>query len=446
MAAANVLVTLDFFGLNTALPTIGRELGGDTQSLQWIANVYLLALAAPLVAAGRIGDLLGRRRVCIVGLVVFAAGSAASAAAGTLPVLYVARGVTGFGAAMITATALAIVDASFEPGRRAFAIGVWSSVGAVGSAIGPLVGGLVTEALSWRWFFVLTVPFTVLTAMITAAWVGESRDEASERSFDLAGTCTVTFGLAGVVYGLVRGPDQGWTDSLVLASLFVGGVLLVLFVVAERRAKIPLVDLTLFERPAFISPSIVAFVANAAFGVTMLYLTLYLQDERGLSPIATGLTFLALTAPLAALSPFVGRAVPLIGGRVLMTAGCAILVGSFATFALIGPDAGLLLALGGLALAGVGQALAFNVSNIAALAAVPDSQVGVASGAVNGFRQVGTLFGLAIAGAVFNVFDHPESAFLEAFRPTMIVIGALCAVTIPLALRRSRLEDAPAPA
>jgi len=445
MAAANVLVTLDFFGLNTALPSIGKELGGDTQSLQWIANIYLLALAAPLVAAGRIGDLVGRRTVCLIGLVVFAAGSAASAASESLGVLFVSRGVTGLGAAMITATALAIVDSSFPPERRSFAIGVWSSVGAVGSAIGPLLGGLVTEVLSWRWFFVLAVPFVLVCAVVTAAWVEESRDTTAARTFDLAGTVTITFGLAGVVFGLVRGPDAGWADQLVLSSLFVGVVLLVLFVVAERRAAVPLVNLKLFERPQFLSPATVAFVANAAFGVTMLYMTLYLQNERHLSPIETGIVFLALTIPLAVMSPYVGRAVPVIGARVLMTVGCTFLVASFAAFALIGARTGLLLVIAGLILAGIGQALAFNVSNIASLAAVPDSQVGVASGAINGVRQVGTLVGLAIAGAVFNAFDEPESAFLHALRPTMITIGAICLLTIPFALRRSALERGAAP-
>ncbi len=437
MAAANVVVTLDFYGLNTALPTIGHDLGGDTTTLQWVANAYLLAMAAPLVAAGRLGDVIGRRRVCTIGLTIFAVASGLAAAVQQPGTLIATRALAGLGAALITATALAIVNEAFPSAGRAYAIGVWSAVGAVGSAIGPLVGGLVTELLSWRWFFALQVPVVAVTAVMTVLWVRESRDETAPRSLDVLGTIAICGGLAGVVFGLVEGPDQGWTNPVVLTSLVLGGLLLSSFVWIEHRATVPLVRIELFKHGAFVAPAVVAFVANFSFAVAMLYLTLYLQQVHDLSPLRTGLAFLAMTVPLAVLSPFVGRAVSRVGPAALMSFGCLVLVGSFYAFGLITLTTGTLLALLGLVLSGIGQAFAFNVSNIAALAAVPDAQVGVASGMISGIRQVGSLVGLAAAAAVFNQFDDPtleglagQSSFVDALRPTMLVVAAVCVVGV----------------
>lgn len=447
MAVANVIVTIDFFGLNTALPTIGRELNGTTATLQWIANIYLLFMAAPLIAAGRLGDLFGRRKLCVIGLGFLALGSLVAASAPNATILIAARAASGVAASLVAATSLAIVDSAFVPERRGYALGIYGAIGGVGSAIGPLVGGVITQWLSWRWFFLFQIPIIVISVVLTYTWCQETREDGASRHIDWIGTGLLTMGLFALVFGLVRGPEVGWSNAAVVTGLVSGVVLLVAFFIAERMVPVPLIHLQMWRRARFSVPNAVAFVGNMAFGVTMFQLTLYLQQVRNLSPSATGVVFLAFTIPLAACAPLVGRAIGRIRVSVLMGGGAALLAVSFACFGAISLESGIVLSLVGLFLAGCGQAGVFDVSNFAALDAVPDSAMGEASGTVNGVRQIGTLVGLAMVGAVFNGVQQanlragvaPNLAFVDALRPAMLVIGAVCAITAvltPVALWR----------
>ena len=292
----------------------------------------------------------------------------------------------------------------------------------------------MTQAWGWRWLFGLSAPIGLVVALLALAFVPAPDRHPDGAPFDRAGAVTITLGLALTVFGLSRGPVAGWEVGDVL-SLVLGAGLLWSFVRAEARARDPLVPARLVRSGPFAVASGVAFVANAAFAVSMYYVALYLQEVDDLSPTETGLVFLAMTIPLMTLAPLLGAFIRRMGRTGVMRTGMAVLVVSFVAFAAISGDHGLGWSIVGLALAGAGQALAFNGSNEAALAAAGTVDSGVASGVVNGGRQVGSLIGLAAAGALFNPIHHAHlddgasDAFLAALRPTMLAMAGACLVT-----------------
>jgi len=450
MSSANFAVALDFAGLNVALPTIGDDLGASTAGLQSITISYLLTLTVFLVPAGRIADVLGRRRLCAWGLVVFTIGSVVSMVAGSPTELAVARGVTGVGAAILMATTLSLVGAAFPwKAGRGRAIGLWSAVGAVGSAIGPLLAGVLTSAASWRWFFALAVPLSLITFAATSTGrVPESRSDDAAATIDWLGATLLTLGLGGGVLALLMAPTHGWGAAPVIASALVGGVGFVAFGVRERTARDPLIELRRFRNIGFVVSSSVAFVANVGFAAVMFFIALYLQQVEGLGAAEAGATFLALTASLIVLSPVAGRLSARAGVDVVMGIGMMALTTSFAVFALVDESTGLALAFVGLLLSGAGQAFAFAGSNLGAISSVSASAIGAASGLVNGIRQAGALVGLAITGAIFRHVagnDPGPAAFVEGLRPTMIFVAVLCAGGAALALATRARVDAAAP-
>ncbi len=439
MSLANVALTVDFFGLNVLLPHIRADLGGSDATLLWIANSYMLALAACLLAGGRLGDIFGRKRVALVGLGLFACASVVCATSQSTGMLILGRSMQGLGAALVTATSLSIVSDAFDGAGRATAIGIWSATGAVGSAIGPLVAGVVADVWSWRGFFVLSLPLTLAAAVLTVRGVSESRDPTVSGRLDVAGLVTVTGGLVLLVYGLLEGPNSGWDHPEVVAALVVGLGLLVAFVVVERRADAPLVDLHIFESRPFAAAAGVGWFANFGFAAAMFYLALYLQEVQHRSSAASGVILLAFTIPLALTARAIGRLLALENATRLMAVGMALLAVSFACFAALGVDDQLALVLTGLVLSGFGQGLAFNVSNIAAMGAVTTDKAGVASGAISAVRQLGSLFGLAITGAVFGAASKTAPAgastavaFVHALRPTMLFVAIATALGIAL--------------
>ncbi len=415
MSAASIVLTIDLFGVNVALPTIADELDLSDSTLQWVVSIYFLALAAPLVAAGRLGDLFGRRRVLLIGAMAAGVGSLLAAIAPNGEVLLLARAISGVGAAFVTALSLSIVSEAFPPERRGLAIGLWSGVGAVGAAAGPLVGGLITETLGWRWLFAIDVPVAVAAMVVTIVVVAESRDPNAKR-VDVAGVVLVTAGFGLLSFGLLEGPEAGWADPGVVGALGAGLGALVAFVRVELRTREPLVRMSWIARRPALGTNLVALAGNAAFATVMLYLTLYFQGLEDFSPISTGVAFLAFTIPLGLASPVAGaltsRMPParvMAGGMVLLTAGAAVL-----TF--LGRGSSVVVAYSGLALSGLGQAAVFNVTNIAEVTSVPDAQAGMAAGVVSGIRQVGSLLGLAAAGAVYAA--HAVPGVLNRVRDT----------------------------
>jgi MFS family permease len=442
MSIANVAVALDFAGLNVALPQIGVDFDASTASLESITLAYLLTLTVFLVPAGRFADLRGRRRTWVAGLVIFAAGSVASAAAQSSFQLVLARGATGIGAAIVTATMLSLMATTFvSPVDRGRAVGAWSAIGAIGVAIGPLVGGTVTGVASWRWFFVLGVALAIGALVVGGRSVSESTDETGE-PVDWAGAVLLVVALTAFVLALHYLPIG--SDTVVAVVLAAGAVLGAgLFVRRERRSPSPLVDPSHLQAPGFRLSCAVAFLANVAFAAVMFFLALYLQDVYGLGPGGAGATFLALTVSLAVLSPIAGRGSARWGASIVMAVGMTILTASFLVFALIDAGTGLAIVVVGLLLSGGGQAFAFNGSNLGAIASVASADLGVASGVVNGMRQAGSLIGLAVTGAIFRFVggeDPGPVRFLDALPPTMLFVAGVCAVGAVLAFVARRHE------
>ncbi len=406
MALTTLLMTIDFNGLTVALPTIGRDLDTSTAGLQWTINAYLLALAAPSVAAGRLADIFGRRKVLLIGTTVFVVGSAASGLAQADWWLIAARVVQGFGAAAFFAASLSIVSNAFPAEERSKGIGVWAGIGTVGLAIGPLIGGFLTQTLSWRWFFFVNIPVAVLAIILTLVAVRESKDESASTRIDLAGLLTITVGLAALVLAIQQIDTLGWRSALVIGSSVAALVLFGLFFFIEPRLREPLIDLWLFANRGYLGASGVAFAQNFGFAALLFFLTLYLQNILGYSPLQAGLVFLAFSAILAIVDSFAGRLAASVGARRPMAIGMALCALAFLILSLLKPTSGLTIVIAALLVAGVGQALAYTVSTTGGMQAIPEAKAGAASGILSMVRLAGAVFGVAVTGALFKAMEN----------------------------------------
>jgi EmrB/QacA subfamily drug resistance transporter len=405
MALPMVLLSIDFYGIAVALPVIGIDLHTTTTGLQWTISGFNLAVAAPLIAFGRLGDLIGRRRMLLMGIVLFAIGSAVCGAAPGIGVLILGRCMQGLAVALFSTSPLSIVSLQFPAGERGLAFGIWTAVGAGGAAMGPLAGGLLTQYLSWRWFFFINIPVALLTIALILAVVPESSDDSADGHLDVLGVVTVTAGLAAFVFGLQLGDDWGWTSPTVIAGLVSGFLLLVAFVVVEARQRHPLIDLRLFRRNDFVRAQLVALSGNFGFNAVIFFTTLYLQKVLDLQPIEAGLVLAVFSACFVLTLPSVGRVLPRLGDRRSMALGMALMVLACLLFQPLAVHDGLFWLTAALAVAGIGQGFAFNASTTATMNAVPDTLAGAASGILNGARQVGSTLGIAVTGAVFQSIE-----------------------------------------
>ena len=410
MSGVMIILTLDFFGITVALPAIGQDLDASTSTLLWTVNAYLLAFVAPMIAIGRLADITGRRRVALLGVVLFVIGSVGCGAAPTDVFLICARVVQGIGGGAIFTVSVSIVNNAFPPDERAKALGIWSGVGLAGSAIGPFVAGILTEYASWRWFFFLNVPIGIATILVTLRSVDESRDESYTGGIDWWGFALLTSGIVALIFGLQQGAEAGWTSAEVLGPMIAGAALLTTFAVVETRIRShpPLVEFSLFRDIRFAGANVVAFIGNWMFGAILFFLTLYLQNVLGLNALEAGLVFLVFSVPLVVMSPIGGRLVERFGAQRLMALGMALIGVGVACFALIDADSGLGLVVVGLVIAGFGQGFAYNLSNTAGMEAMPDEKAGVASGVLQTSRLMGIVIGLAISGALFKAFENHQ--------------------------------------
>ncbi len=399
------ILTVDINGAFIALPEIGLDLEASTTSLQWVMNAYLLAFAALLLPIGRVADLIGRRRMLLAGIVVFGAASLLNGLAPSEAVLIAGRALQGMGAAMFFATSLSIVSNVFPPDERARGIGVWTAVGASGAAAGPILGGVLTEFLSWRWFFLVNVPIAVAAVILTLAVVEESRDTEAEPGIDVAGFITSALGMVALIFGIQEGPDLGWDDPLVIASLIAGPLLLVAFVIIETRVANPLFELELFRGRNFLASNIAGAAQNAAFFTISFFVTLYLQNVEGLGAFETGIVFLAIMIPFISISFFTGKVYERLGGRWGMVVGLAFCGASALALIPLDLDTTLLLVIVSFLLFGVGAALAYNISTTAGMASIPEEKAGGASGILSSTRFVGPALALAATGAVFQAIE-----------------------------------------
>jgi EmrB/QacA subfamily drug resistance transporter len=410
MSGVMIALTLDFFGLAVALPEIGKDLGASTETLLWAMNAYLLAFVAIMIPVGRLADILGRRRVVLAGVVVFVIGSALCAVADSDIFLIGARVLQGLGGGTIFATSVSVVNNAFPPDERAQALGIWSGVGLLGSALGPFVAGLLTEYASWRWFFFLNIPIGIAVIGISLFAVEESRDDTFTGGIDWWGFVTLTLGFAPVIFGIQQGSQNGWGSPEVIAAIVVGISFLVAFVLIELRLKKrpPLVEFGLFRDIRFAGASCVAFLGNWQFGTILFFLTLYLQNILDLSPVEAGVVFLTFSVPLVVMSPIGGRMVARYDAQLLMSIGMGLIGVGVAVFALLDADSGIGVVILGLVIAGFGQGFAYNLSNTAGMEAMPDEKTGVASGVLQTARLMGIVIGLAVSGAVFRALENDE--------------------------------------
>ena len=401
MALPAFLLNIDFYGISVALPAIGADLGAGTTALQWAVNGFNLALIAPLVAFGRLGDLVGRKRLLLVGLVLFAAGSAFCGFAQGMGTLILGRCVQGLAVALFSTSPLAIVGEVFPAERHALAFSIWAAIGAAGSAVGPLVGGALTDLLGWRWFFFVNLPVAALTILLVLAIVPESKDEAAAGPFDRLGFVTITAGLAALVFGLQSGDDAGWAAPAVLGALLAGALLLLLALRAERRAGQPLLEPALFRLPGYLAVLGVAVAGNFGFSAVIFFSALYLQDQLDLAPLQAGLAMLGFSVCFVVTLPLAGALLRRAGPRALMAVGMALM----AVASLLFLPGGLVWLVVALGVAGIGQGFAFNTSTRAAMDAVPVNRSGAAAGVLNAARQLGSILGIAAAGAVFQTLE-----------------------------------------
>jgi EmrB/QacA subfamily drug resistance transporter len=396
------MLLIDVTIVNVALPDMATDLHSSFSSLQWVIDIYALALAALLLGIGACSDKVGRRPVYIVGLVVFALSSLSCGLAPSTTVLIASRGVQGIGAAAMFATTIALLSTSYEGRDRGLAFGVWGAINGAAAAAGPILGGLLTEGLSWRWIFFVNLPISVVAIALSVYAL--SRDEPRrEGRVDLPGMAAFTVSAAAVTFALTRASDAGWGSAQTIGLLALSAVSLLAFVVIETRSRRPLLDLALLRRPRFSAVLVAAFILSLAAFSYLTYISLWLQSVRGMSPIGAGAAFLPLSLASFTVSLTVGRFLHTpTAQRWALTGGLA-LIGSGALLAAhldAGSDWSSVLI--GLLVNGIGVGLVAPTLASAALGAVPPQLGGMASGALNTMRQLGYALGIAGLGVILQ--------------------------------------------
>jgi EmrB/QacA subfamily drug resistance transporter len=459
VATAFFMTILDVSIVNVALPSIGKDLNFSQENLQWVITAYAIAFGGFLLLGGRAADLLGRRRVFLVGVVIFTAASLVCGLAQSEGMLIASRAVQGFGGAIISPAALSIVMTSFEEGAdRNKALGVWGALGGSGAAVGVLAGGILTDYLSWRWIFFVNVPVGIAVLLLAPRIVPESRSDAEDRHYDALGAVLVSSGLALLVYAISEAPKVGWGTARTILVLIGAVALLIAFLVNERRVHDPLMPFQIFRVRTVAGANAVGFLLGAVIFANFFLLTLYVQDVLGYSPIRTGLTFLA-TAGTAVLAAGAAQALTTrFGAKPIIIIGLALLTGAMVWYAQV-PEHGHFLSdlLPGYLMVGVGIAFAFVPVSIAALAGVQEREAGLASGLINTSQQIGGAIGTAVASTVFA--SHLKS-LAGAARPTLAdlahaygyafwplaLFGAAGIVAAITLIRRDEMAEAPATA
>jgi EmrB/QacA subfamily drug resistance transporter len=401
ISIATFMLLLDITIVNVALPDIQRDLKASLSSLQWVIDAYSLMLAAVLLTAGSLGDRLGRRRVFSLGFGVFTLASFLCGISGDPTLLNFARGLQGVGGAAMFATSLALIGQEFQGRDRATAFGVWGATIGGAVAIGPLVGGLITEHLGWEWIFFVNVPIGITAIALTELRLANVAAQDAQR-IDLPGLVTFSVALFLLILGLIRGNPDGWGSAQVLASLIGAAVLLFAFLVIERRSSHPMLDLTLFRKPAFNGVSVVALTLSAGMFALFLYITIYIQGVLGFSPLQAGLRFLPLTLLSFVVAPISGNLSHRVPVRVLMGVGLVMVGIGLLLMRGVSADSEWTALLAGFFVAGAGIGLTNPGIGQAAIAVVPPARAGMASGINTTFRQVGIATGVAALGAVFQ--------------------------------------------
>src|SRR5687768_12455066 len=421
------MIMLDNTVVNVALPAIQEDLGADLSQLQWIVTGYALSFAALMLIGGKLADAYGRRLIFVLGLVVFTGASLWCGLADSGEMLIAARVVQGAGAALMNPATLSIIAATFPPRQRGMAIGIWAGVSALALAIGPLVGGLLTDHASWHWIFFINIPVGIAGIAASFLLIDESRDPTHER-LDLPGLVTSAVGLFALTYGLIEANTYGWGSARIVGAFVVATTGLLSFVVLERRQRAPMLDLTLFRNRTYVGANVVVLlVALAMFGV-FFFLSLYMQNVLGFSAVQAGAAFLPMTILIILVAPWAGRLSDRWGSRGLMTAGMLLVAGQLLYFSRLDADATFWTLLPGLLLGGVGMATTMTPSAAAATRAVPVEKAGVGAAVLNAFRQVGGSIGIALMGAIMaaQLATPPTvESFMRGFERSLLVAAGI---------------------
>jgi EmrB/QacA subfamily drug resistance transporter len=402
MCFALFMIMLDNTVVNVALPSIQKDLHSSISGLEWTVNAYTLSFAVLLVTGGRLGDIFGRRRMFIFGVIVFGLSSAFIALSQTEAWLVAWRAAQGVGAAFMMPATLSIISNAFPPHERGKAIGTWAGVSALALAIGPVVGGFLTENVSWQSIFLLNVPVAAVAVFVTLAAARESRDETSTHHVDIPGVATISIGLAAIVLALVEGNSWGWGSPAILTLFAVAAVALTAFVIAERRVEEPMVDFGFFRSKSFLGANLVAFIVSFAMLAMFFFLALYMQNIKGYSPLQAGVRFLPSTLVIVVVGPIAGRLSDRIGPRPLMVTGLLVVAGSLFWQGHLAVDTSYGFLVGAFMLMGLGMGLVMSPMSTAGMNAVEPSKAGVASGILSMARMVGGTFGVAVMGALIT--------------------------------------------
>ncbi len=440
VCAATAILLLDVTVVNVALARIERDLDASFDELQWVIDAYAIALAAVLLVFGSLADRIGRRRVLVAGLAVFAGASLVCALAGDAVVLDVGRGIQGIGAAAMFATSLALLAQEFEEGdQRGFAFGVWGAVSGAAIALGPLVGGALVDAIDWEWIFLVNLPIAAALIVLTVTRVPESRPGRPE-PLDLPGAVAFASALTLIVLGLTRANSEGWGDPLIVGALAGGAALLLVFAFLELRRPAPMLDLRLFRDGAFAGTAAVAFLQSVAIYPLVLFMSLWLQDILGYGPFETGLRLLPFTLLLFAVAPLAGKLTSRRPLGELLGAGLALL--TVGLLMMRGLDAGSDWedALPGLLVSGAGVGLISPALAAAMVSVLPIERSGLASGMNNTFRQMGIAAGIAGLGAIFQRHDPDPAGFAAGLNDVFLVAAGMAALAAVAALLLIRVR------
>src|SRR5919201_4493539 len=422
LSFALFMIMLDNTIVNVALPAIQKDLGIDVSELEWTVTAYALTFAVLLLTGGKLGDLVGRRLVFTIGLVIFTASSLFCGLSANAPELIAARAVQGVVSALMMPATLSIITATFAARERGMAIGIWAGVSAMALAIGPLLGGVITEHLSWNWIFYVNVPIGAVGTVASLVVVPESRDTSHEQRLDLPGLLTSGIGLLALVYALIEANHYGWTSGRILGLFAVAAVGIAAFVLLELRQRIPMLDLGLFKNGTFAGANLVAILVTLAMFGIFFFFPIYMQTFRGWSPIQAGAALLPWTLMVVIFAPMAGKLSDRVGSRWLMAAGMVVVAVCCLILSTVTVHSSFWHMLPGFVLGGLGMSFVMTPMSAAAMGAAPVDKAGVASGVLNTFRQVGVALGIAITGAIVT---NREAAALRggADRPHAFVHG-----------------------
>ncbi len=444
------MVTLDNLVVTTALPVIRRDLDASLQELEWTVNAYTLTFAVLLLTGAALGDRFGRRRLFVIGLGIFIAASAAAALAGSSTELIGARAIQGLGGAIVTPLTLTILSEAVPAERRGVALGAWGGIGGLAVALGPLVGGAITQGISWQWIFWLNVPVGVL--LIPLALVQLKETYGPYGRLDLVDLALSGFGLLGIVWGLVRGNEVGWASTEIVVTIAGGVIILILFVLWELRTEAPMLPMHFFGNRTFTAANLASLLMFFGMFGSIFLLAQFLQTVQGYSPLSAGLRLLPWTIMPIFVAPIAGALSDRIGGRPIMATGLTLqAVGLAWLGAVTTPTVAYSDLVPGFAISGIGMALFFApVANVV-LGAVRPSEEGQASGANNSIREAGGVFGVAVLASVFGRYGGygTGQSFVDGLSPAIyggagvVFVGALAALAIPGRRRAAKAVEAP---